>query len=123
MFAALDFSDFFWIWIIVMFWAGGSTVYSNFKRSDARRLRRMEEKVDLILRHLGLEYKGLSTSVSLSEEVKKLADDPERKIDAIKLHREQTGADLREAKEAVEDYIATRERKSETKPSEGIKAI
>jgi len=42
----------------------------------------------------------------LSEEVKALADDPARKIEAIKLHREQTGLGLKEAKDAVETYMA-----------------
>jgi ribosomal protein L7/L12 len=34
-----------------------------------------------------------------------LADDPAKKISAIKLHRQQTGVGLKEAKDAVEAYI------------------
>jgi hypothetical protein len=41
----------------------------------------------------------------LSEKVKSLARDPNRKIEAIKVYREETGAGLAEAKEAVEDYV------------------
>jgi ribosomal protein L7/L12 len=37
--------------------------------------------------------------------VQELARDPSRKIQAIKLYREQTGAGLKEAKEAVESFI------------------
>jgi ribosomal protein L7/L12 len=68
-------------------------------------LRRLEAKADLILRKLGLEHKDPATPGGLSEEVKKLADDPARKSEAIKLHREQTGLGLKEAKDAVESYM------------------
>ncbi len=109
MFAVLEFWDFWWIWIIVAIFGGGSAAaYSYFKPSDAARIRRLEAKVDLILKHLGLEYKDPATPGGLSEQVKVLADDPGRKILAIKLHREQTGLGLKEAKEAVEAYIAGR---------------
>jgi hypothetical protein len=111
MFAVLEFWDLFWIWIIVIvgvsLYAGGTVAYAR-KPSDGARLRRLEAKVDLILRHLGLEYKDPATPGGLSEEVKALADDPGRKIEAIKLHREQTGLGLKEAKDAVETYMAGR---------------
>ena len=107
-FAVLESSDFFWIAAIVILFAGGSAAYSLYKPSDAARLRRLEAKVDLILKHLGLEYTDPATSGGLSEEVKTLADDPARKIAAIKLHREQTGLGLKDAKDAVEGYITGR---------------
>jgi Ribosomal protein L7/L12 C-terminal domain len=110
MFAVLEFWDFFWIWCIVSLavslYAGGAAAYARFKPKDAARLRRLEAKADLILRHLGLEYQDPATPGRLSEEVKALADDPARKIEAIKLHSEQTGLGLKEAKDAVEGYIA-----------------
>jgi ribosomal protein L7/L12 len=37
--------------------------------------------------------------------VRGLADDPARKIEAIKAYREETGAGLAKAKAAVEAYI------------------
>jgi ribosomal protein L7/L12 len=43
----------------------------------------------------------------LSDEVRRLARDPGNKILAIKLHREQTGLGLKEAKDAVEAYMAS----------------
>ena len=42
----------------------------------------------------------------LSEAVKTLAGRPDGKISAIALNREQTGAGLAQAKEAVEAYLA-----------------
>jgi hypothetical protein len=43
-----------------------------------------------------------------SERVMQLASDPARKIEAIKVYREETGAGLAEAKEAVEAFINSR---------------
>ncbi len=40
-----------------------------------------------------------------SERVRAIAQDPKRKIEAIKLYREETGAGLKEAKEAVEACV------------------
>lgn len=44
----------------------------------------------------------------LSEHVKHLASDPARKIEAIKVYREETGAGLAEAKEAVESHLKSK---------------
>ncbi len=41
----------------------------------------------------------------LSDRVKELARDPELKIEAIKAYREETGASLAEAKDAVEAFM------------------
>ena len=38
-----------------------------------------------------------------------LADDPETKLRAIQLYREQNGATFTEAKTTIEDYIAGRD--------------
>lgn len=108
MFADLSFWDFFWIWLIVVIFAGGSAVYSHLKPSDAARIRRIEAKLDLILNELKLEYIDPASPGGLSPEVQALAEDPSKKIAAIKLHREQTGLGLREAKDAVEGYLAAR---------------
>ena len=40
-----------------------------------------------------------------SDRVKEIARDPARKIEAIRIYREETGAGLAKAKEAVEAYI------------------
>jgi ribosomal protein L7/L12 len=40
-----------------------------------------------------------------SDRVKQLASEPARKIEAIKVYREETGAGLADAKEAIESFI------------------
>jgi ribosomal protein L7/L12 len=62
----------------------------------------VERAVGRIARQLGVDV--LSPGV-LSDRVKEAANDPDRKIEAIKLFREETGAGLAEAKMAVEQYI------------------
>jgi hypothetical protein len=69
------------------------------------RLRRIEAKLDRILNHLGLSAKDGSAGGGLSAGAKALADEG-RKLDAIKLHRQETGAGLAEAKQAVDEYLA-----------------
>jgi ribosomal protein L7/L12 len=66
------------------------------------RLERAERKLNALLRHFKIEPAQGSL---LSENVKELARDSARKIEAIKLHREETGVGLAEAKAAVEAYI------------------
>ncbi len=107
---ALEFWDFFWIALIVIIFAGGTAAYSHMKPTDAARIRRIEAKLDLILSELKLDYVDPASPGGLSEEVKVLADDPSQKIAAIKLLREQTGLGLKEAKDAVEGYLAGREK-------------
>jgi len=63
--------------------------------------------VDVILGALGVKYKE-AESASLSEEVKALADQPRKKFAAVKLHRAQTGAGLRDAEAAVAAHIRAR---------------
>jgi hypothetical protein len=69
------------------------------------------EKLDQILRKLQRpSVGGMPTADQLlSERVKQLASDPARKIEAIQAHREETGAGLAEAKEAVEAFIDRKE--------------
>jgi hypothetical protein len=103
MFGVLEIWDYVWIAVIVSLFAGGSAAYRYRTASDVRRLIRLEGKLDLVLRQLGLEYTPPSSGV-LSQQVKALCADPAHKIAAIKLHREQTGASLAEAKATVEAY-------------------
>lgn len=108
MFAFLEFSDYTIIAAVVILFAGAATAYASFRPADAARLARLERKIDAILRHLNIEYVDSASLEGLSDEVQHLANDPARKIDAIKLHREQTGLGVREAKEAVEAYMSRR---------------
>lgn len=76
---------------------------SNLAPADAARLRRIEGKLDLVLKHLGLEYVD-TMFANLLPEVCKLADEG-KKIEAIKIHRQFTGASLADAKSTVEAYM------------------
>jgi len=71
------------------------TIENRISRAD-RRVARVERKLDLILGHL-----ELTEPEPWSDEVNALLRDG-KKIQAIKVYREITGAGLREAKEAVE---------------------
>jgi ribosomal protein L7/L12 len=69
---------------------------SATERRLSRRLERMERKLDAIVAQLGVtvEEPGLAEVAALLREGKK--------IQAIKTYRERTGADLKEARDAVE---------------------
>jgi hypothetical protein len=93
--ATLDFGDYAVIAIIVIIFAGGAS-FAARQRLD---LRRVERKLDALLKHQGIELPS-----PLSPEVQLLAKDPSKKIAAIKLHREQNpGLSLADAKREVED--------------------
>ncbi len=95
---SLGFGDFAIIAWIVLVFAGGASAYTSRQSG----LRRIERKLDALLKHQGV---SLSPQAKLSEEVQQLAR--AHKIDAIKLHREQTGLGLAEAKAEVEEFIKT----------------
>ena len=78
-----------------MLLAGFAGAEARIKRTD-RRIARVEQKLDLILDHL-----GLSQADPALQQVTALLRDG-KKIQAIKVYREITGADLKEAKDAVE---------------------
>jgi ribosomal protein L7/L12 len=73
---------------------------ANLRREVAR----VDRKVSMILKELNLSYED---SLALSERVKEIARDPNRKIEAIKVYRDETGQGLAESKQAVEEYIST----------------
>jgi ribosomal protein L7/L12 len=64
-----------------------------------RRLRDHEMRLDLLLRHAGID---LSKPAEPSERVKLLAQQPSQRIEAIKAYREESGADLRSARAMIE---------------------
>jgi hypothetical protein len=101
MFAALEFSDFAIIALIISLFAGGGAAARAYSRpAGQERLGRIEDKLDLILTHLGLDYTPAPKAAW-----QELAGDPSRKIAAIKAYREEHGVGLAEAKRAVEDYM------------------
>ena len=102
--AVLEVSDYLILAGIIAFLAGGAAV---LRPSDQARLNRLEKKLDLLLKHFQIEGTSLVDSEGLSDEVRQLAD-AGKKIEAIKLHREQTGLGLKEAKDAVDVYLDRR---------------
>jgi hypothetical protein len=105
--AALEFSHYVMIALVVILFGALRPALIMRQPTEWYRIRRLEQKVDLILKHLGIEYRDFMADL-LSEKVRALADNPAQKIAAIKLQREETGCGLREAKEAIEAYIAGR---------------
>jgi ribosomal protein L7/L12 len=81
--------------VLIMIFSIDSTV----KRLD-RKLKRIDMSLNLILNRMEIEFPS-----QLSERVKQIALDPYRKIEAIKLYREETNTSLKDAKEAVEDFL------------------
>ncbi|MEV4445784.1 MULTISPECIES: ribosomal protein L7/L12 [Streptomyces] len=75
-----------------------SGLEGRLSRND-RRIARVEKKLDRILDHL-----GLAEADPELEQVAALARDG-RKIQAIKVYREVTGAGLKEAKDAVDRLV------------------
>jgi hypothetical protein len=74
-----------------------------FKKGDRADLKRIERKLDLIIRNLGLTPPDWEETSKLSEEVRVLCDKGEQ-IPAIKLHMEQTGTNLKEARAQIDAY-------------------
>jgi hypothetical protein len=108
LFAVLEFVDYALIALIVVLFAGSSAAYAYTRPAEVARLARIERKLDVLIKHLNIAYVDPASPEGLSAEVRKLADDPGQKIQAIKLHREETGISLKEAKDAVETYINRR---------------
>ncbi len=103
LFAVLEFTDFAIIAGIIALFSGGVAVAaaSRFLPVDRSRLFRIEQKLDLIMSNLGLQY-----TPPTEETWQALANNPAQKIAAIKTYRQQHGVGLKDAKDAVERYIA-----------------
>jgi len=67
-----------------------------------RDVARIDRKLNLVLQHLNIPFEEFT---GMSDRVKDLARDPSKKIEAIKAYREETGAGLAEAKQAVEAFV------------------
>jgi hypothetical protein len=68
-----------------------------------RRLRNLERTLAAVARHFNIDS---TATAPPSDRVKALAADPARKIEAIRLYRQETGADLRAAMTVVEGLAA-----------------
>ena len=102
LFAVLEFTDFAIIAAVVAVLAGGTAAARSYVRpADRERLARVEQKLDLLLAHAGVDHAPAPKAAWQA-----LADEgPARKIAAVKAYREETGAGLAEAKRAVEEYV------------------
>ncbi len=67
-------------------------------------LKRIEHKLNLVIQHQGIPLPDELNSEVFGEQARKLADE-NRKIEAIQLHRELTGAGLVEAKKVMDQYL------------------
>ena len=65
-----------------------------------KRLRSIERDVSALLRHFKIDPSAAMAPPS--DEVKRLATDRARRIDAIRLYRQETGADLKAAQATID---------------------
>ena len=106
MLAVLDLWDYVGLGLMGLLIAAiARSSHVRFRPGDRARERQIEAKLDLILGNLGIPVPDPGAASGLSAGVRQLAEDG-RKIDAIKLHREETGVGLKEAKDAIEAYLA-----------------
>jgi len=85
----------FWL-VVALFLVVLGSSWTAAGSNNARRLGRLERKVDQILRQMGLDP-NQEVNLEILELMK-----AGHKIQAIKLYREQTGVGLKEAKDYVE---------------------
>jgi hypothetical protein len=105
--AVLEFGDYALIAVILAVFAGGAALTKrqglDLGRLE-RRLKSVEQKLDALLKHEGIEPPPPPPS-GLSPEVERLARDPRTKIAATKLYRQENpGVGLAEAKAKIEEF-------------------
>jgi hypothetical protein len=101
--AALDYFDFLIIAVMIIIFAGGTTVATRRSTSDAaagERLRRMEDKLNLLLTHNGIDYVPRT-----KERWQRLAESND-KASAAEEYSETHSIPLEEAEEVVNQYLA-----------------
>ena len=80
-------------------------VGAAYSAGQKAHLRRIERKLDALLKQQGVPPPAPVVAGEVSDEGQQIALDPARRIEAIKLNREQTGCGLAEAKRDVEQFI------------------
>lgn len=104
----------YWLLIVVLLLVGVAVfmLFTIGQRLDAvlHQMLLLQRKADLALTHQGIQPPP--NHFPLSERVKELAAQPARKIEAIKVYREETGVGLKEAKDAIEEWAREKNRVS-----------
>jgi ribosomal protein L7/L12 len=72
----------------------------SMTRNLETRLRNVERTTSALARHFNIDP---TAEAAPSDRVKLLATDPARKIEAMRLYRQETGADLKTAKTVVDN--------------------
>jgi hypothetical protein len=72
--------------------AGVVLVISAASTTNERRIRVIEHRLSLLLHHFGIDP---NSNIPPSEEVRQLAADPRKMLEAIELYRKETGSDLK----------------------------
>lgn len=70
-----------------------------------RRMQALEQSLSALLRHFNVDPLSFAAP---SARVKELAMDPARRIEAMRVYRQETGADLRTAKSVIDNLAAGR---------------
>jgi ribosomal protein L7/L12 len=88
----------YWVFVVILlFW--GALTQARAQARTEKRLRDLEVRFEKLLLHVGFVA---DPNPPITDEVKVLARTPGAKIAAIRAYRQQIGAGLKEAKEAVE---------------------
>ena len=101
--AMLDFFDFVIIGVLIALYAGGSSIASSRSAATAaagERLRRIEDKLNLLLSANGIKYVP-----SAKEQWQRLADDNNIQ-DAAQEYHAAHSVPLAEAEDVVQQYVA-----------------
>ena len=88
-----------WVWVLVACFIGQWLSLERSRGQLEKRVLDLEIRLHKLQAHVGL---AVDAHPPITDDVKVLAQTPGSKIAAIKSYRQQTGAGLKEAKEAVE---------------------
>ena len=101
--AVLEFTDFLLLGVLIYLLMGGTAVASRRSAGDAaaeERLCRMEDKLNVLLTHMGIDYVPRT-----KERWQRLADESNQEK-AAEEYSEAHSVPLEEAKRVVEQYVA-----------------
>lgn len=101
--AVLEFYDFAIIGLMIIVLAGGTTIASNRSAANAaagERLRRVEDKLNLLLAHHGIDY--VPPTKERWQRLAEANDQP----NAAKEYSDTYSVPVAEAEEVVEQYLA-----------------